>query len=93
YNDLNATKPKVDWNKQIKHLPVSELLSSLGEPPATFESFINRTPADPGWRQGGLYHEDMGWGVPALWFNSWYDVSIGPNLELFNAAREMTTDR
>jgi hypothetical protein len=87
YNDLAVTKPKVDWNKQIRHLPVDQLLSDLGEPPGTFEQLIDRTPADPAWRQGGLYHEDMGWGVPALWFDSWYDVSIGPNLELFNHAR------
>ncbi len=92
-NDLAATKPKVDWNKQIKHLPVADMLKNLGEPPQTFDQFIARTPADPGWRKGGLYHEDMGWGVPALWFNSWYDVSIGPNLELFNHARASTTDR
>src|SRR3546814_7569508 len=31
----------------------------------------------------------MGWGVQALWFNTWYDVSIGPNLELFNHARKV----
>jgi putative CocE/NonD family hydrolase len=91
-NDLAATKPKVNWAKHIGHLPVSTLLSSLGEPPATFDSFINRTPADPAWRKGGLYHDDMGWGVPALWFNSWYDVSIGPNLELFNHARMSSGD-
>jgi uncharacterized protein len=93
YNDLDATKPKVDWAKQIKHLPVDQMLASLGEPPATFEQFIGRTPADPAWRKGGLYHDDMGWGVPALWFNSWYDVSIGPNLELFNVARAANTDK
>ena len=93
YNDLNAEKPKVDWPRQIRHLPVDEMLSDLGEPPATFEELIARTPADPAWRQGGLYHDDMGWGVPALWFDSWYDVSIGPNLELFNHARSTTEDR
>jgi len=93
YNDLAGNKPKVDWNKQIKHLPVDTMLSDLGEPPATFEEFIRRTPADPAWRKGGLYHDDMGWGVPALWFNSWYDVSIGPNLELFNHARAAGTDK
>ncbi|MBB3911357.1 CocE/NonD family hydrolase [Sphingomonas desiccabilis] len=92
YNDLDATKPKVDWVQQIQHLPVDEMLSDLGEPPATFEKFIRRTPADPAWREGGLYHDDMGWGVPALWFDSWYDVSIGPNLELFNHARQTTGD-
>lgn len=93
YNDLNAKKPEVNWPRQIRHLPVREMLTSLGEPPATFEEFITRTPADPAWREGGLYHEDMGWGVPALWFNSWYDVSIGPNMELFNHVRQTTQDR
>ena len=93
YDDLDPAKPKVDWNKQIKHLPVDQLLSSLGEPPATFEDLIKRTPADPAWNQGGLYHEGMGWGVPALWFDTWYDVSTGPNLELFNVARAATTDK
>ncbi|MFN3791721.1 CocE/NonD family hydrolase [Massilia sp.] len=93
YNDLDPAKPKVDWNKQIKHLPVDQLLSSLGEPAGTFEQLIKRSPADPAWRKGGLYHEGMGWGVPALWFNSWYDVSIGPNLELFNHARAAGTDK
>jgi putative CocE/NonD family hydrolase len=93
YNDLDASKPKVEWNKQIRHLPVDQMLASLGEPPSTFEQFIKRGPADPAWRQGGLYHEGMGWGVPALWFNSWYDVSIGPNLELFNLARTANTDK
>jgi len=91
YNDLDATKPKIDWNRQIRHLPVDTLLSDLGEPPATFEQFIHRTPADPAWRQGGLYHDDMPWGVPALWFDAWYDVSIGPNLELFNHAQKAAT--
>ena len=35
----------------------------------------------------------MGWGVPALWFNSWYDVSIGPNMELYNHVRAAASDR
>jgi putative CocE/NonD family hydrolase len=92
YNDLAARKPEVDWVRRITHLPLSTLLTGLGEPPGTYEQFIARTPADPAWRQGGLYHDDMGWGVPALWFNSWYDVSIGPNMELFNHARRVRSD-
>jgi putative CocE/NonD family hydrolase len=91
-NDLAAAKPKVEWNKHIKYLPVADLLKTLGEPPQTFDTLIARAPADPAWRKGGLYHDDMGWGVPSLWFNSWYDVSIGPNLELFNHARATTGD-
>jgi hypothetical protein len=93
YNELDAIKPAVDWSKQIKHLPVDTTLRDLGEPPSLFEQMIHRTPADPAWNEGGLYHEGMGWGVPALWFNSWYDLSIGPNLELFNYIRKTGTPR
>lgn len=93
YNDLAAKKPTVDWTRQIRSLPLSTMLSDLKEPAGTYEDLIARTPADPEWREGGLYHDDMGWGVPALWFNSWYDVSIGPNMALFNHARTVNTDR
>ncbi|WP_022698608.1 CocE/NonD family hydrolase [Euryhalocaulis caribicus] len=92
YNDLAASKPEVDWKSRISHLPVSDMLSGLGEPPATFDAFIQRKPDDQGWFEGGLYHDNEGWGVPALWFNSWYDVSIGPNMALFNHVRENASD-
>jgi hypothetical protein len=93
YNDLHAKKPEVNWAKQVRHLPVADLLKDLGEPPATFEQFITRTPGDPAWLKGGLYHDNEGWGVPALWFNSWYDVSVGPNMALFNHARKAGSDK
>src|SRR3546814_8019130 len=35
----------------------------------------------------------MGGGVPALWFNSWCDVAIGPNMALFNHASTVNSDR
>lgn len=92
YNDLAARKPEVDWKEQVKHLPVAEMLTALGEPSGTFEELIARTPSDPAWFDGGLYHDDASWGVPAFWFNSWYDVSVGPNMALFNHAREAGVD-
>lgn len=87
YNDLSTRKPDVDWETQIFHLPIQDLLTSLGEPEGTFEDFVTRTPASEGWFEGGLYHDNEPWGVPGLWFNSWYDVSIGPNMALANHAR------
>lgn len=94
YNDLAPKKPDVNWPSQIRKLPVANLLQDLGEPKGTFEALIARDgPADPAWRKGGLYHDDKGWGVPALWFNSWYDVSIGPNMALFNHARKVNSDK
>ena len=86
YNDLSTDKPDVDWEKQIRHLPIQDLLTSMGEPEGTFEDFVSRTPASKGWYEGGLYHDNEEWGVPGLWFNSWYDVSIGPNMALANHA-------
>lgn len=92
YNDLSTKKPDVDWEKQIRHLPIQDILTDMGEPGGTFEDFVKRTPASPAWYESGLYHDNENWGVPALWFNSWYDVSKGPNLALFNHVRENGID-
>jgi hypothetical protein len=92
YNDLDADKPDVNWSRHVSHLPYSDLLTSLGEPRGLNEDLIARLPNDPAWFEGGLYHDAEGWGVPALWFNSWYDVSIGPNMALFNHARAAGLD-
>jgi putative CocE/NonD family hydrolase len=92
YNDLDTKKAEVDWKKQIAHLPIQDMLLNLGEPPGTFDDLIQRKPGDKRWNEGGLYHDDEGWGVPAFWFNSWYDVSIGPNMTLYNHVRENGND-
>lgn len=93
YSDLNPKKPDVAWAKQVWHLPYADMLTSLGEPPGTNEQLIARArPDDPEWFKGGLYHDNESWGVPALWYNSWYDVSIGPNLALYNHATKAGVD-
>jgi len=93
YYDLNPKKPDVQWAKHVWHLPYAELLTALGEPAGTNEKLIARDlPDDPAWYQGGLYHDDKAWGVPALWYNSWYDVSIGPNMALYTHAAKTGVD-
>ncbi len=54
---------------------------------ATGGAMIKRTPNDPAWYRGGLYNDDMKINVPGLWFMTWYDVSIGPNLATYNHVR------
>ena len=49
---------------------------------------IQRTPNDSAWYKGGLWHDNMKIDVPGLWFMSWYDVSVGPNLAAFNHVRK-----
>ncbi len=92
YFDLAPKMPEVDWPEQIRHLPLVEMLANVDGPQGIYSELIQRRPNDPAWYQGGLYHDDEPWGVPALWLNSWYDVSIGPNLALFNHVTANATD-
>ncbi len=86
YYDLAAEIPEVDWSEALWHLPLMDIVKKLGGPDSVYDQMIRRKPNDPAWYQGGLFHEDMspGFGAPALWFISWYDISISPNLALVN---------
>ena len=94
--DLAQQLPPVDWAKALRHLPEMDIISAVGGPHGIFAdampvptggAMIKRTPNDPAWYRGGLWHDDMTINVPGLWFMSWYDVSIGPNLATYNRVR------
>ncbi|MBX7119949.1 MAG: CocE/NonD family hydrolase [Gemmatimonadaceae bacterium] len=94
--DLAQRLPPVDWAKAFWTLPEQDILSAIDGPRGIFAdsmpvptggAMIKRTPNDPAWYRGGLYHDDMRIDIPGLWFMSWYDVSVGPNLEMFNIVR------
>src|SRR5882762_2051790 len=95
--DLAQHLPPVDWSQALWHLPVQDIIKNVDGPRGIFETampvetggrMIQRTPNDPAWYRGGLYHDDMKLSVPGLWFMSWYDVSVGPNLALYNHVRK-----
>ncbi len=92
YFDLAPEMPEVDWNEALEHLPLVDMMEEVEGPKGIYSEFIRRTPAAPAWYEGGLYHDHEPWGVPTLWMNSWYDVSIGPNLALFQHATENGAD-
>ncbi len=92
YFDLAPEMPPVDWSRALWHLPVKDILKAVQGPKGIYDEMVRRKPNDPAWYEGGLYHDDMPFGVPSLWFMSWYDVSISPNLELFNHVRRNGTD-
>ncbi len=98
--DLAQQLPRVDWSRALRHLPEQDIIAAVdgphgifadSMPVATGGAMIERTPNDPAWYKGGLYHDDMPFNVPGLWFMSWYDVSVGPNLAMFNHARTAAT--
>jgi putative CocE/NonD family hydrolase len=84
YFDLAPEMPRVDWSEALTHLPLVDILENVHGNTGPYAEMIKRTPDDPAWYEGGLYHDDMPFDKPALWFMSWYDVSTGPNLALFN---------
>lgn len=86
--DLAPDMPDVDWAKQLRKLPASNWLEDAGANFGPMQELLRRTPADPAWFEGGLYHDNEDFAVPAFWFNSWFDVSQGPNIALFQHARE-----
>jgi uncharacterized protein len=94
--DLDAHPPTQDWSKALWHLPESEMYSSLGAShgifadttPSGAPGMIERTPNDPSWYKGGLWNDGERINLPGLWFMTWYDVSVGPNLATYNYVRK-----
>src|SRR5919201_2201296 len=95
--DLAQQLPPVDWSQALRHLPEMDIIKAVDGPRGIFAdsmpgiatggAMIERTPNDSAWYRGGLFHDSMVPHVPGLWFMSWYDVSVGPNLELYNHVR------
>jgi putative CocE/NonD family hydrolase len=77
----------------LSHLPLQDILQNINGKREIFDKMITRKPNDPAWYEGGLYHDDMEIGVPSFWFASWFDVSVTPNLALFNHVRNNTKDK
>ena len=93
FYDLEPENPPVDWAESFKHLPLTDLLINLNGKKEIFDKMIKRKPHDNEWYQGGLYHDNMEFGVPSFWFVSWYDVSTSPNIELFNHVRKNSKNK
>lgn len=92
FYDLSPETPEVDMSKALAHLPVADILKNIHGKREIYDKMIRRKPNDPEWFKGGLYHDNMPFGVPSFWFCSWYDVSTGPNIELFNHVRQNAQD-
>jgi len=92
FYDLAPENPPVDMSEALKHLPIQDILKNMHGKKEIFDKMVRRKPNDPAWFEGGLYHDNMEIGVPSFWFASWYDVSITPNIALFNHVRNNAKD-
>ncbi|MGH9467990.1 MAG: CocE/NonD family hydrolase [Terriglobales bacterium] len=95
--DLAPQMPPVDWNTGLWYLPEQDIIRHAGGPPGIFASHVDgiatggdmiaRTPNSPAWYKGGLWNDGMRITKPGLWFMSWFDVSVSPNLAEYNFVR------
>ena len=92
FYDLAPENPPIDMSEALKYLPIQDILKNMNGKHEIFDKMIRRKPDHKDWYKSGLYHDDMEFGVPSFWFTSWYDVSISPNLELFNHVRNNSKD-
>lgn len=92
YFDLAPDMPEVNWDKEIRKLPVADIMEEVEGPKGMYKEFFALKPASQKWFEGGLWHDNEDFGVPALWLYSWYDVSISPNLAMYNHIRANATD-
>jgi len=91
--DLSANMPEMDWAKHMRKLPSVDWLKDADGNDGPGADLMSRKPNDAKWYEGGLYHDDEDFGVPAFWFNTWFDVSQGPNLTLYNHVRNNASDK
>jgi len=93
FYDLAPENPPVNMSEALAHLPIQDILQNIKGKREVFDKMVRRNPNHKDWYKGGLYHDDMEIGVPSFWFASWYDVSISPNLALYNHVRNNSKDQ
>ncbi len=89
--------PQVDFNEAIWTLPINKIMEKIGAAPSDMDDWVSRLPNDPRWKDLEVGGEGDRSSVPILMINSWYDLSIGPNVAMYeyqskNAASELARD-
>jgi putative CocE/NonD family hydrolase len=77
------TMPPSGIDSLIWTLPINRIMERMAAPPSDMDDFANRQPNDPKWKSVDFGGEGDRFGAPMLMINSWYDVSIGPNVALY----------
>ncbi len=81
--NLQPEIPPSGIDTLIWTLPINEVMERMGATPSDMDDFVNRLPNDPRWNDVDFGGEGDRFGAPMLMVNSWYDVSMGPNVALW----------
>ncbi len=91
FPEIVANQTEVD--SALHTLPINQIMNVLGAPPNDFDDFVNRLPNDPKWKDTEFGSDDDHNSAPALYINSWYDISMGPNVTMFaHQVKEAATE-
>lgn len=90
---VESPEQKLDFDEVLEGLPLSRLMKSIGGPVTPMDRYLQLTPGDPHWKKLDLVREGDRFGVPALWVFSWYDISIAPNIALYNYVQDNVFDQ
>lgn len=83
WNMEPETPHPANLDSAIWTLPASKIMDNLGAMPSDWDVFGNIQPNDPKWKEIDFGNEGDRSGAPTLYINSWYDLSIGPNVAMF----------
>ena len=81
--ELHPNLPSDPIDRAVWTLPIDNIMNTLGAAPSDADNFLVWQPNDPRWKSIEFGGEGDRNGAPALYINSWYDVSIGPNVAMF----------
>jgi uncharacterized protein len=81
--ELHPNLPVDPIDHAVWTLPIDNIMKVLGAAPSDADDFLVWQPNDPRWKTIDFGGEGDENGAPALYINSWYDVSIGPNVAMF----------
>lgn len=82
---------KIDYQDVIRTLPLADMNERIGGSPNDWRDWVTHEPDAPWWDQFAFFDESSRPNVPALFVNSWYDVSVNETLDMFNAFKNQST--
>ncbi|WP_244662140.1 CocE/NonD family hydrolase [Mesorhizobium huakuii] len=90
-NQGSQTPEKIDYQEMLRSLPVADMNERSAGFPNDWRDWVIHEPSDPWWDQFALFDESSRPNVPALFVDSWYNVSVNETLDLFNAFQKQST--
>ncbi len=85
-------KPDSKIDSLVWTLPINQVMERMEAAPSDMDRFVNWLPNNPGWKSVDFGGEGDRASAPILMINSWYDLSIGPNVAYYEYQSKNATN-